>query len=354
MRRNTLPALALAVAMVGLAGCADADQPSSPEPTNDATPDSLDIAELERLAKEEGQVDWLAAGTEAASTIVAEAFEEQYGIEVNWTRYTSADMAQRVQSDTRSHGRVLADVTTQTDNGLALHLRDEGWIEPVSAEQFPDFPADLMFEDVGPIVQLAIPVIGYNVDLLDGFTPASWQDLLDPRLQGEIMITDPRTAATWGQIWYAILNEPSLGESFVEELGATGYQPVASSLVGAEQLTAGQGAVLLASLPSVFDAQVANGANIEYFSPTDPAPAAYTSVSLISEAEHPNAAYLFALWLTSEEGSRIMNAAEGSASPLGIEGEGVVPLPPGVNTVPPAPDAVREAGEEAARLLGMN
>ncbi|MFT4230224.1 MAG: extracellular solute-binding protein [Microbacterium sp.] len=249
---------------------------------------------------------------------------------------------------------MLADVTTQTDNGLALYMRDEGWIEPLSAAQFPDFPADLMFEDVGPLVQLTVPVIGYNTDLLGDFAPASWKDLLDPRLEGEIMIADPRTAATWGQIWYAVLNTPELGASYVEELGATGFEPVASSLVGAEQLTAGQGAVLVASTPSVFDAQIAKGAPIEYFSPTDPAPVSYTSVSLIAQADHPNAAHLFALWLTGEEGSRVMNGAERTASPLGIEGDGVFPLPPGTNTTPPAPESVQEAGEEAAGLLGFN
>ncbi|MET7335429.1 extracellular solute-binding protein [Nonomuraea sp. NPDC005650] len=313
---------------------------------------ATDPAQIESLAKTEGEVSWLAAGTQATSDAVAAAFEKRYGISVKVARYSSADMAQRIESDVRGLGRIDADVTTQTDNALALSLRDGGYIERLSAKRFPGFPEKMMYGEIGPLVQFAVPVVGYNTRSLDGFVPDSWDDLLDPRLKGKLMIADPRSAATWGQIWHAILKTPALGEKYVKALVAQDFQPVASSLVGAEQLAAGQGSVLVASTPSVFNAQIAKGAPIAFFSPTNPAPVAYTSVSIVKGAAHPNAAQLFARWLAGEEGSQVLNTAEGTASPLG-ELKGTFPSPPGIATTPPDPGAVRASGERAAELLGF-
>jgi iron(III) transport system substrate-binding protein len=327
-----------------LTGCGGAEQPT--------TRAADDPVQVEQLARQEGQLTWLAAGTQAAADKTGAAFQAKYGITVTVQRYSSADMGNRVQGDVRSLGRIDADVTTQTDNALALSLREQNLIPAASESTYPGVPASQMYGEVGPLVQYAVPVIGYNKALLAGFEPKTWADLLDPRLRGQIMIVDPRTAVTWGQIYRALLTTPGLGEGYLRQLAAQDYQPVASSLVGAEQLTAGQGAVLVASTPSVFDAQIAKGAPLAYFSPADPAPVAYTSVSVVEQAAHPNAAKLFATWLAGPEGSQVFNAAEGTASPLGTL-PGAFPLPAGVSTTPPDPQAVRDAGVQAAQLLGF-
>lgn len=347
MRKRLRLALAVGLTAVALAGCAGTGaSPGGQTLTND-------MAETERLAKAEGEVHWLSAGTQAAGDAVAAAFQQRYGIRVTVTRHSSAEMAQRIEGDVRSLGRVDADVTTQTDNALARTLRDEGYVMALSADRFPGLPPELMYCEIGPLVQFAVPVVGYNTERLGGFVPDSWDDLLDPRLAGQIMITDPRTAATWAQIWHAVLNTPALGENYVKALAAHGFQPVASSLVGAEQLAAGQGSVLVASTPSVFHAQIAKGGPIAFFSPVNPAPVAYTSVAVVEGAAHPHAAHLFAAWLAGPEGSRVLNAAEGTASPLG-DLPGTFPVPAGVATTPPDPAAVRASGARAAQLLGFN
>lgn len=347
MRRRTTLVAGLVIALAAVSSaCSGVPE----QPANQA---STDPAQVEALAKQEGQLKWLAAGNQAASDKVAAAFKQKYGIAVTVERYSSADMGNRVQGDVRSLGHLDTDVTTQTDNALALSLRAENLILPAKAEDYPGIPANLMYNDVGPLVQYAVPVIGYNRKLLGNFTPRTWADLLDPRLKGKLMIVDPRTATTWGQIFRALLDTPSLGENYIRSLAGQAFQPVASSLVGAEQLAAGQGSVVLASTPSVFDAQSAKGAPIAYFSPVGPAPVAYTSVSVAEQAAHPNAARLFATWLAGREGSQALNAAEGTASPLGNL-PGTFPLPAGVSSTPPDPQTVQDAGATAAQLLGFN
>jgi iron(III) transport system substrate-binding protein len=344
-RRRFLAVAGMAVATAGLAACGGGAPPAS-----DETPLTADPAELERLAKAEGEVVWYSGGINANEP-AKKAFEQRYGITLTYSRYSSADMAQRVQADVRSTGSVAADCVSISDTALLTFLRRENLTRAVTAADFPGFPAEFMLGDAGPLTQLAVAVVGTNSQQLAGFAPRTWQDLLDPRLSGRIMVNDPRNSATWLQLWYDVLNTPALGESYLQAIAAQSYQPVASAPVGTEQLAGGQGSVLLASVPSLIDAAAEKGAPVGYYFPVDPSPVSYTAMSMVRDAAHPNAAYLFVRWAASEEGQTVLNAGEGTASVLG-DLPGAVPRPANLRPAPD-PDLVKATLPRITELLGF-
>src|SRR5690606_28839547 len=98
----------------------------------------------------------------SANEVVAEAFEKEYGIKVDWQRFSSADMAQRTQADARATGSIQADVVSSSDAALLGYLQEEGLIRSLTADDFPDYPAEYMLGDIGPVIHFSVPVIPYN------------------------------------------------------------------------------------------------------------------------------------------------------------------------------------------------
>lgn len=347
-----LPAV---VAVTFLAACSGGS-PVSPEPTD--TPDAgsaplIDLDELIAAAQGEGELLLYTPYFDTTIDALAEVFEEQYGISITWERLSSGDMPQRIQADIRAIDRINADVVTMSDHALAYYLRDEGLTKALTADMFPEYPEEFLVDDAAATVGIGLTLIGYNPEMLGDWSPSTWDDLLDPRLSsGNLMVVDPRSTAAWAQFWTTLLNDPSLGEDYVSGIAAQEYQPVATGLIGVEQLVAEQSAVLIASAPSLFDPRIEQGQPLAYFIPENPAPVTYNVLTLTENADNPNAALLFAYWLLGAEGSQLLNSIEGSASPFsGLDG--VRDLPMGY--VPsPSSEAVDEALPEILDLLGFN
>lgn len=348
MRRKwTLIVVAVLTATALVACAGDGESPSAGTPVAKGD-------ELVALAKQEGQVIWYTGNLEPAIKSVQTAFKQAYGIDVVVPeRLSSAALSQRIDADVRSGGVINADVVLTTDLALSAYLKDKGYSTPVSIDMFPGLDEDFMQGDAAVGCGVIVPIIAYNTRVLGDFTIKSWDDLLDPRLSGKIMVNDPRGSAAWAQLFSGLLNDPKLGEDYLAGLKRQNYQPVASSLVGAEQLIAGQGGVLVAGIPGLFAQAMADKKPIEIWYPADPAPVALDVCLLTKGAAHPNAAKLFLQWLMTEEGQAAMTIPDRVASPLGDIKGAVVPLPANYSKAPP-PEKVQQDMPRILELLGFN
>lgn len=343
-RRLALVAVASLIAAT-LVACSDSGATTTAAATGD---------DLVALAKKEGQVVFYTGGLDTSIKAIQKAFKAKYGIDVVVPeRLSSAALAKRIDGEVRSTGHLGADVVMTTDLALSSYLREEGYSTPVSIDMFPGLDKEFMQGDAAVGCGVIVPVVAYNTDVLGDFTIDSWDDLLDQRLSGKIMVNDPRGSAAWAQMFSTMLNDKGLGEDYLKKLKATNYQPVASSLVGAEQLTAGQGGVLLAGIPSLFVDAIAKNAPIKMWYPTDPAPVSFDMCLLGNGTAHPNAAKLFLQWLMTEEGQVAATIPDYIASPLGDIKGAVVPLPEDYSKVP-APDKVKQDLPRILESLGFN
>src|SRR5690606_1555435 len=98
-------------------------------------------------------------------------------------------------------------------------------------EVLGDLPEEYILEDrSAAVVSMPPAVIPYNTEVLGDFEPISWEDLLDPRLRDQIALADPRGSRAWTQLWSVLLNDPDLGEDFVEGVGDQGALLVDSAV----------------------------------------------------------------------------------------------------------------------------
>ncbi|MFT4230243.1 MAG: extracellular solute-binding protein [Microbacterium sp.] len=334
MARRLLHAAAAAAALGMLVAC------SAGEPTPEATSGD----DLVAAALAEGEVVVYSGQLDPTNEAIKAGFEAAYpGITVRMAeRMSTAATAQRIDADVRTDGHIGADIIIAiSDQALVTYLADEELTRPVSASEFG---VDEQFQYGPNAVAQAVtaPVVGYNTEVLEaaGADPiTSWDDLLQPELDGLIQIADPEGSATWAGTWSIIYNDTTLGEDFIAGLAATGYQPVASATVGTEQLVAKQAGVLLFTVPSQLQAAKDAGNPIEMWFPEDPAPATQNYNVLPSGSDHPNAGRLLMQWLYSTDGQST-NVLQG-AVPVIPDVPGALPLPDDFQG-PPAPYKVQQ------------
>lgn len=280
-----------------------------------------DLDALVKAARAEGELLFYLAPVEAIGKRVSDGFTGKYGIKSAFVRLAGARIFQRYATEAEAGG-VLPDVVITSGTGTIAFAEDaikKGWVESIAQAGLPvvssgEFPASAYRGPTG-LVQVAAWRIAFNTEKLKGIEiPRDYPDLLNPKYKGQLLIPDPRSADAYIEFFSLLLDK--YGEPFFAQLRAQNPRFFANGGVPAMQaLAAGEGAVLLpAVLPQSQAIKDAGG-------PVDSVRTEYTtgienSVMLTTRArsKHPNAGRLFANYLMSPEGNRVLNADPGSAT----------------------------------------
>ena len=134
-----------------------------------------------------------------ARKLVVEPFEKKYGVSVEITPGTSAEMVSRLKAEKASPTQDLIIV----DDFPAAVLMGEGLVEKVNADNVPNLK-DMAKEALdpngyGPIVHSHATVVVYNKNLIKVKPPESWADLWKPEYKG--MIVPPAINITQGVLF---------------------------------------------------------------------------------------------------------------------------------------------------------
>lgn len=304
--------------------------------------------DLVEAAQNEGIVTWYVSIPDAPVQAAAAAFEEEYGIPVEVVRMGSPVLAQRYSTE-RDSGQSVGDLVTIPEAHVLDEYLEKGWIRELPADQvdnMADWPEEALYKDAYFLVNSQPIGVAYNTDKLSASDVESWEDLLDPKLKGEIDTADPQSFLSWTELLRLLKEE--YGEEFLEGLADNDIKKVDSAIPGTQQVAAGESLATFPSLPSVVNPLQESGAPVElaYLAPTTGVEQ-YTAVA--EGSPHPNAALLFANFLMSEKGQIALNEGFG-ISPLG-ELEGTLPEPEGYVT--PDLSLALEEQDHLNELLGF-
>ncbi|GAA3981563.1 extracellular solute-binding protein [Thermobifida alba] len=304
--------------------------------------------DLVEAAQNEGIVTWYVSIPDEPVQAAAAAFEEEYGIPVEVVRMGSPVLAQRYSTE-RDSGQSVGDLVTIPEAHVLDEYLEKGWIRELPADQvenMADWPEEALHKDAYFLVNSQPIGVAYNTDKLSASDVESWEDLLDPKLKGEIDTADPQSFLSWTELLRILKEE--YGEEFLEGLADNDIKKVDSAIPGTQQVAAGESLTTFPSLPSVVNPLQESGAPVElaYLAPTTGVEQ-YTAVA--EGSPHPNAALLFANFLMSEKGQIALNEGFG-ISPLG-ELEGTLPEPEGYVT--PDLSLALEEQDHLNELLGF-
>ena len=143
-------------------------------------------ANLVEAAKKEGRVTWYTTLViDQFVRPLSQAFEQKYGIKVEYVRSTSNEVILRVTNEAKA-GRIMADVID--GNAYAGALRRENlllaWLPAATMKMAPQY-----YDRDGYWVATNLFVLtpGFNTDLVPkGSEPRTFEDLLNPKWKGQI------------------------------------------------------------------------------------------------------------------------------------------------------------------------
>ncbi|MCY4447442.1 MAG: extracellular solute-binding protein [Chloroflexi bacterium] len=308
--RAALVALAALMAVASLAACgSDPTATPTPTPAPQATPTPVPglLEQLYAAAQQEGGIVWATTDTEERTTAIIGAFEAKYpGVAVSLITANSAELRERLFLEAQA-GKITVDVT---DPG-----RDNRVIEEDLAEDLTDIVEELgvdpnlVYSDNRIWLKVGVPHAPIcNTDRLSASEfPQSYEDLLDPSLEGEIVVENRLKGFIY------LTNLPEYGDS---RPGLWEEDRVAEYLaaVKANDLKAQRGNGVVGDLVASGEVSCALEINLSSFETlrSDGAPLDIVPVETISvepvhhfvpkNSPNPNAAKLFAAFLMGPEG----------------------------------------------------
>ena len=279
---------------------------ASPEPT--LMPSEAKFVEG---AKKEGKVAFWCAGPAKEMEPVFGKFRQRYpSVQVEYWRAGDAEVQQKIIPEARA-GVYNVDVVC-TDLEFLVELKKAGLMKKHDWPNARLWNAGYKDADGYWVARHAVvAVIGYNTDLVKAQeAPKRWEDLWEPKWKGQISM--PKDYDWVLMLWSAWGREKTV--AYLKNLAKNNPAIGPGHTARVEMIAAG-GMKVDVRLPlHALLTYQGKGAPIE-FARTDPIVTKGTPMFIAEHAPHPNAAVLFADWLTSAEGQKAYHDATGHLMP---------------------------------------
>ncbi|MGW4464773.1 ABC transporter substrate-binding protein [Micromonospora sp. NPDC004704] len=281
---------------------------------------------LVAAARQEGTVVMSGPPDATVRQKLPAAFEEAYGVPVDYIGTGGSDNAARLRSE-RQAGIYSQDVFLGGGETMANTYAASNWLAPLTDV----LPADILAGDqwrggkvpfVDPNSRIlkiseyvALPLV-INTDLVKPGEISTWKDLLDPKWRGKIAMIDPRRSG--GAVYNVgmFLADAGYGESFVQQLYHD-QQPVllTESRQGVDDVARGKYPIGIAFGQADVDTAMADKLPIEVVVPDLlQVTSGFGFLAVADKMPHPNAGKLLASWLACQGGNAVWNDAYGSIS----------------------------------------
>jgi iron(III) transport system substrate-binding protein len=252
-------------------------------------------------AKREGEVIFYASmNLGEANTLIAE-FEKRYpGVKVKLNRTGSEKLLSKVLTESRAK-KMSADVIQTVEFSMYLFTRS-GVLARHISEADRLYPKDFKEHEYWTAVYYHPYVVGYNTRLVPSrMLPKTYEDLLDPRWKGKIMMEG--TKADWFAGMLQIMGHER-GLEYMRSLARQQPSLREGHELLAQLVAAGEGVLDINIPASSVDRMKEKGAPIDWTA-LGVAPAVMVGIGLAAQAPHPNAAKLFIDFALSRDGQKL-------------------------------------------------
>jgi iron(III) transport system substrate-binding protein len=294
-RRHVL----LATALAGIAGLA-------------APAHSQDAVDVE-AAKREGKVVWYTSTPIEQGQKIVDLFQKETGIKVEMFRSGGSAILRRFQQEADA-GRIAADVLTTSDPAASAVLTRKGVFVPFKPKDFDKIPEAAKDPNGAYIAQrLNMMTIYLREDKVpEADQPKTWDDLLNPKYKGKMVLTDPSFTAL--QVSVIGMMSKQRGWGFYEKLQKNDVMVVQGNQQVSDMLKRGERLIAVGALDSYAAEERRAGHAIKTLYPSDGVFVIPSPTAVVKGGSNPNAAKLFAQHMISEPVQRLFPADGGFAA----------------------------------------
>jgi iron(III) transport system substrate-binding protein len=263
---------------------------------------SLD--ELHKLAvKEGGTLNFYATLAQVNAEKILPVFEKRFpGIKVNHVDATSDKLVARAVTEARG-GKTLGDVLqVPLENVTQAH--DQGLLLETNLPEAAAYPAGLK-GTFWTSSDLQYFVAAWNTSLVKKEEePKTYDDFLHPRWKGRL-IAEPRDLEMLLAFAKYRFKSDEKAIDYWKKISAQNVEFHKGHSQLAELLVAGQAAACLTCYSHHYPSRIKKGAPVNYM--LSEGVASINGTAIFKGSPHPNAALLFARWVASEEGQKVMS-----------------------------------------------
>lgn len=252
------------------------------------------------------------------------AFKQQTGITVNLYTTATPTLWQKFAQE-ESSGRHTASVFSTTNGQNVQDGVDKGYLAKLPSTITSSYPSDDVTNG-GYSIATRITIMGivYNTKLVTGANvPKTWSDLLKPFWKNKITVSDPQLTTTGYFTDYQLLQDKSLGMSYLKSLGAQKVKIEAHSGQQVNDVIDGDAYAAITSDDAVWP-EVQTGAPVKMVYPSEGVGNYADYNSIVKNAPNKSGAEKFVKFLASTDAGELF-AKSGAYSPL----PAVKPLPSG-------------------------
>jgi iron(III) transport system substrate-binding protein len=244
-------------------------------------------------------------------TLMEKSFEAKHpGVDVRWLDMGSQEVYDRVRSEAANP---QADVWYGGPQQIFVRGAADGLLAPYRPQWADAIPEtsrgdkDLFFASYR-----TAPVLVYNTQAVKPEeAPGDWDDLLDPKWKGKILIRDPLASGTMRTLYGMILarsvqetGNPERGWDWLRRFDAQTKEYVQNPALLMEKLNRREGLITVWELTDMLW-QAKRGAPLGYRFASSGAPVIDDSIGLVKGARHPEEAKAFIEFVGSVEGEEL-------------------------------------------------
>ncbi len=234
-------------------------------------------------------------------------FEKAYpAIDVQWVDMGSQEVLDRIRGEAVNP---QADIWFGAPSESFERAAKEGLLQPYRptwASAVPDAAHDP--HDMWYGTYLTPEVIAYNGDAIPrDSAPQDWDDVLDPKWRGKVIIRDPIASGTMRAIFGAIIaksvtetGSPQRGYEWLRRLDANTKEYVLNPTILYQKLKSREGLITLWDMPDVATMRDRVGIPIDYVIPRSGTPLLVDAIAVVRGTKHPQEARLYYEFVTSK------------------------------------------------------
>jgi iron(III) transport system substrate-binding protein len=234
-------------------------------------------------------------------------FEERYPeVDVQWIDMGSQEVLDRLRTE---RANPQADVWFGGPSQMFKAGAAENLITPFTPSWAGEVGEYRDAEGNFHGVYLTPLVIAYNTAVIDSAAaPQDWDEVLDPRWRGQVLIRDPIASGTMRTIFGMVVQRsiretgsPEAGYEWLRRLDRQTREYVLNPTLLYQKLARREGTVTLWDMPDIDMVRERTGFPLDYIFPSSGVPMVVDAVAVVRGSRHPELAQRFVEFIGSRE-----------------------------------------------------
>jgi iron(III) transport system substrate-binding protein len=245
---------------------------------------------------------WYSASSVESVEDWTKVFKERTGTTVEFFRAGGVKLAQKFEQEAKA-GQVRCDFIDISLPGLLTQWAHQGLLMKYDSPEAKHYPADLRMDGYWTPVKALDTCMAFNSGIIgEADAPKHWEELLDPKWKGKMVMADPFFSGGALHWYYAV--RKLLGKAYMEKLAKQNVLLRNGSGEVIDTVISGERPLAASALQYYASQKAAEGVKIRMVFPSEGVPSGMEVIGITSKAPNPDGAkkfYDFALSKPAQE-----------------------------------------------------